>query len=121
MTNPVFPADLAAIQDSKYFQVDLEDKAIKGEVEGGYVHARPRHTRRPRRTFKTGFTELSQTQFDALVAFYDLVGTYAKFEYLNPATGEQFTVRFGKPFTGKYAGMGLTRLYNVTEIELKEA
>lgn len=120
MADKSFPASLAPIQDSQYFQIELEDKAVKGEVEGGYVHIRPRHTRRPRRTFKTGFTELTQAQWEALVAFYDEVGTYTKFDYVNPTDNQSFEVRFNKPFSGKYKGMGPTRLWNVTDIELKE-
>ena len=45
MADAVFPVDLAKNQDSKYFAVEQEDNAVKGETEGGYISARPRHTR----------------------------------------------------------------------------
>jgi len=120
MANPVFPVALAAIQDSKYLTIEYEDKAVKGEVEGGYTHTRPRHTRRPRRKFTTGFTEITQAEFNLLEAFYDQVGTYTKFDWTNPATGEVFVVRFDKQLKAKYEGMGPTRLYTLTSIELQE-
>lgn len=121
MSYPAFPAALAKIQDSKYFGFTLEDKSIKGEVDGGYVLARPRHTRRPRRTFKTGFTDISQAEVDLLVEFFEEVGCYSKFTYIDPATGRDYLVRFNKPFNAKYTGMGSTRLYTVSDIELVEA
>ena len=120
MPNPVFPPSLAPLQDSKYFKIDLEDKGLKGEVDGGYVNARPRHTRKPRKTFKTGFTELTQTQMDTLEAFFELVGTYSKFDYTHPIKGTVHQVRFDKGLTMTYQGAGLLRLWTVSEIELKE-
>lgn len=119
-TTKAFPAALAKVQDSQYFQIEVEDKGLKGEADGGYVHVRPRHTRKPRRTFKTGFTELTQVEYQALLDFYDLVGTYTKFAYVNPTTGVTHEVRFNKAFTGKYKGMGGRHLWNVTDIELIE-
>lgn len=121
MTTPVFPAALAQLQDSKYFGITPEDKTIKGESEGGYVHTRPRHTRKPRLTFKTGFTEISQQQKDQLLAFYEQVGGYTKFLYIDPTSSLTYTVRFSKPLSFKYAGIGPTRLWNVADIELTEA
>lgn len=120
MATKTFPAVLADIQDSQFFQIDLEDKTLKGEVEGGYTHARPRHTRKPRRTFKTGFTEITQAQMELLVSFYDDVGGYTKFNYTNPTTGVVHEVRFDKPFGLKYKGIGATKLWNITDIVLKE-
>lgn len=121
MTTVTFPAAIARLQDSKYFGLAPEDKTIKGESEGGYVHARPRHTRKPRLTFKTGFTELTQGQKDELLTFFEQVGCYAKFLYIDPTSSVQYTVRFAKPLSFKYAGIGPTRLWNVTDIELTEA
>lgn len=115
-----FPAALAEIQDSQFFGMDLEDKALKGEVEGGYTHTRPRHTRPPRRTIKTGFTEITQQQWQMLLDFYDLVGTYQKFSYTDPTSGKLYEVRFDKPFSGKYKGIGATKLWTVADIVLKQ-
>lgn len=115
-----FPASLAEIQDSQYFNIELEDKGLKGEVEGGYTHTRPRHTRPPRRTIKTGFTEISQEQKEVLFDFYDLVGTYSKFNYTDPTSGKVYEVRFDKSFGAKYKGMGTTKLWTIADIVLKQ-
>ena len=63
---------------------------------------------------------ITQDQMNILEAFYELVGTYSKFGYTNPATGTTHEVRFNKNFTAKYKGMGPTRLWNITDIELIE-
>lgn len=120
MTIPIFPVSLAQLQDSKHFGLGIEDKTLKGEVDGGYTHARPRHTRKPRRTFKTGYTEITQSEFEELLGFYDEVGGYTKFSYTDPTTGIVYVVRFGKPFTPKYTGIGPTKLWTITDIELAE-
>lgn len=120
MADKAFPASLAKIQDSQYFSIELEDKGLKGEVEGGYTHTRPRHTRPPRRTFKTGFTEISQEQLQTLLDFYDLVGTYQKFNYTDPTSGKVYELRFDKPFSPKYKGIGKTKLWTITDIVLKQ-
>lgn len=55
-----------------------------------------------------------------LVAFYEQVGGYTKFKYTDPTTEVVYEVRFGKGFSPKYKGVGHTKLWNVTDIELKE-
>ena len=120
MATKVFPEELAKLQDSQFFKVELEDKAIKGESEGGYIHARPRHTRRPRRTFTTGYTEISQVAKEQLFAFYDQVGTFDKFVYTDPTSGSSHEVRFDKPFSAKYKGIGKTALWTIQDVVLKE-
>lgn len=120
MATITFPVNLAAIQDSQHFGIDYEDKGLKGETDGGYVLSRPRHTRPPRKTFKTGFTEITQAQMNELEAFYEQVGTYLKFNYTHPVKKTVHEVRFGKNFSAKYKGIGSTSLWNITDIELKE-
>lgn len=116
-----FPSELAARQDSKYFKVSLADKTIRGSMEGGYEHTRPRYTRKHRRTFSTGFTDISQEELDALLAFYDLVGGYKVFNWKNPANGEVYAVRFDQPPEATYTGIGGNHRYDVTNINLSEA
>ena len=120
MVDPVFPVELASEQDSSKFQVEQEDNAVKGETEGGYVFTRRRNTRRPRRTFTTGFTDISQALQEKLETFYDLVGTHTPFVYTNPATGKTFRVRFTAGPKYQYTGMGKTRLWSVASLTLKE-
>ncbi len=111
---------LAAIQDSKYFSIEQLDNSVKGELEGGYVHTRPRTTRKPRKRFTTGFTDISAADFKTLCDFYDDVGTHSTFTWVNPVYGTTHEVRFEKPFRGKYVGMGPAFLFTVTDITLLE-
>ena len=120
-SNIDFPAALAARQDSAHFKVEREDKTIRGSMEGGYEHTRPRHTRRNRRIFTTGFTDISQAEFEALEDFYDQVGGHTNFNWVNPTNGENFVVRFEKPIAGKYIGAGGNHRYEVINVRLKEA
>jgi hypothetical protein len=122
VTNPTFPADLAPEQDSKYYGVDHEDVALRTKVDGGYVVSRAKHTRRPRRTFSTGFTSIGEAQRQTLVDFYEAVkGGSVIFDWTDPITGDTIAVRFaegGLPF--KYVGMGPTKLWDV-QFKLEEA
>ena len=113
MTNPVFPADPK--QDSKYYEVELEDPTLRTNMEGGYVVTRPKHTRKPRRTFKSGCTSITSDQRKALEDFYDSVrGGSVIFDWTDPVTGTVFQVRFKEKISFKYTGMGITQLWDVT-------
>lgn len=121
MPDPIFPAHLAKLQDAKYFKIASEDNAVKGETEGGYVAARPRHTRRPRRTFITGFTDIKHAEYLEIQTFFDQVGTWRVFDYVDPTTLVTHKVRFEKPIECKYTGMGIAKLWTLAEVTLKEA
>lgn len=115
-----FPT-LSKKEDSRYFDIEHEDPAVRSEMEGGYVQSRPRHTRKPRRTITTGFTDLPQADVDTLEAFWDEVkGGSSAFSYTLPTTGEILTVRFKSRLKPKYAGMGGVHRYNVSDIVLEE-
>uniref|UniRef100_A0AAU6W0F5 Phage tail protein n=1 Tax=Pseudomonas phage Nican01 TaxID=3138540 RepID=A0AAU6W0F5_9CAUD len=121
MADAVFPAAMAKEQDSKYFAVEQEDNAIKGETDGGYINARPRHTRRPRKTFTTGWTDVSHATYLIAQAFYDEVGTWKVFTYVDRTTGVTYRVRFDKPPKWAYSGMGVAKIWSCTAATLKEA
>lgn len=121
MVDAVFPATLAKVQDSKYFSVEQEDNAVKGETEGGYVNARPRHTRRPRKTFTTGFTDIAHARYLEAIAFYDLVGTWKVFTYIDKTTGITYRVRFDKPPKWTWGGVGVAKIWSCTGVTLIEA
>lgn len=121
MADAVFPANLAKIQDSSFFSVEQEDKAIKGETDGGYVSARPRHTRRARRTFTTGYTDISHDDYLSALLFYEQVGTYKVFTYVDRTTGVTYRVRLDKPPKWSYKGMGVAKMWSCGSITLKEA
>ena len=116
MTNPAFPV-LSRGQDSKFYTVTQENPALSTKIEGGYVVSRPKHTRKPRKTFTTGFTGLSTNDRATLQAFYDTVrGGSMVFDWQDPITLNVYQVRFqgedGLQF--KYVGMGNQRLWDVS-------
>ncbi|KVQ35786.1 hypothetical protein [Burkholderia cepacia] len=110
-------------QDSSKFQQGKENPAIGSKMDGGYVVTRPRHTRRPRRKFSTGFTNMSQADRDAFDAFFDSVhGGSVIFTYIHPTTKEQILVRFtpDTELSWKYSGVGKNFRWDV-DFKLEEA
>lgn len=73
-------------QDRKYYSEESEDPAIRTEFEGGFVSSRARHKRSPlRRTYTTGFTDISNTEKLALQAFWVAQKGGSKiFEWFDP-------------------------------------
>jgi hypothetical protein len=109
-------------QDAKYFSVKLEDPSIKAEMEGGYVVSRPRHTRTPRRTWTTGFTDLSNAERLTLESFWNTQrGGSEIFLWKNKVDNVYYQVRFTKPMEFKYAGFGTTYRWDCPNIELEQA
>lgn len=115
-----FPAPLAAIQDSKYFREEQIDETVKGELEGGYYHTRPRTTRAPRKRFVTGFTSISDANKVILETFFADKGTHTSFVYTHPVSLQTFTCRFGKQLSYKYTGAGLLVRWDVSDIMIEE-
>lgn len=121
MTNPVFPTAIGPLQDSKFYTVEMEDVGMKTKMDGGYVVSRARHTRKARRTYTTGFTDLTGTQVLLLTDFYDLVkGSSVVFDWVDPLGGLTIPVRFTDPLNLKYTGIGPTKRYDV-QFKLEEA
>lgn len=120
MTDISFPV-LSEGQDSKYYEREIEDVAMKSEMEGGYVSSRARHTRRPRRTFKCGYTEISDADRQKLEDFYDLVrGGSVIFSWQDQSSNITYNVRFAEKISFKYAGIGKNKKWNVSLV-LQEA
>lgn len=107
-------------QDAKYFATSQEDVAIIGSMEGGYDTARPRTTRKPRKMWVTGFTEITNAQKIALDAFYDTVGKYGLVTWTHPVSGVVYTVRITEWPEAKYAGHGPYVAWDYAPIKLKE-
>jgi hypothetical protein len=120
MADFVFPTNLWTQQDSKNFTVDQEDNAVKGETDGGYVDARPRHTRKPRKIFTTGWTDVNQATYLEAQAFYDQVGTWGVFTWKDPTTDVTYRVRFDKAPKWNYTGMGVAKLWTTSGVTLNE-
>lgn len=119
-----FPiAALAGKEDASKFGFALENVSIRSQMEGGWVITRARHTRKPRRTWTTGFTDISNTQKELLEAFYNDKGAHVGFTYELPvggATKEVVNVRFTEPMQFKYAGYGDNYRWNIDAITLEE-
>lgn len=110
-------------QDERQFGIDYEDVTMASEMEGGYVITRPRHTRRPRRTWKTGFTEMTDADRVAWESFFDSVrGGSLSFEWPNPIDGQNYTVRLksGETPSLEYVGRGGVHFWNIRNITLEE-
>lgn len=112
---------LAGLEDSKHFGVAQANPAKTSEVEGGYTISRPRYTRLPRKTWTTGFSDLTDAEKDSFTAFWDTkMGGSDSFTYLNPADAATYTVRFkGEPKI-KYVGMAALRRWEITDISLEQ-
>lgn len=119
MSNPAFP--YADQQDSSKFSVQAEDPTIRSNMDGGYVTTRPRHTRTPRKTWTTGFTNITDTQKATLETFWNTCrGGSVIMDWTNPHDLAVYQVRFTKPMQFKYVGKGAYRRWNV-DIELEQA
>lgn len=111
---------LATKQDSAKFGFEQEDVGLRSEMEGGYVLSRPRHTRNPRRTWTTGFTDLSNTDKGTFETFVNDHGTYKAFDYTLPVVGTIISCRFKTIPKYEYAGFGTNMRWNINDIVIEE-
>ena len=115
-----FPSALADLQDSSKFGFEQEDVGIRSEMEGGYVLTRPRHTRTPRRTWHTGFTDLSDADKTTFENFVAVQGTYLAFNYTLPVSGTIVNVRFKEIPKYEYKGSGPALRWTINDSILEE-
>lgn len=112
-----FPlAKMEAREDAQKFGIEYEDNAIKIKTEGGYRITRPRHTRAPRATITTGFTNISNDDKEVLEEFFAKVGTYDHFNYTDPTSDVVRVMKMVGPLPFVFAGIGGGNLHrwNVT-------
>lgn len=116
-----FPtAVFSAKQDAKKFGVRTMDNSASFETDGGYTMTRPRTTRKPLREWRTGFTGMSQAQYEAFQTFWDArLGGSKSFNWIVPTSGEIALVRFSGEPEIEYIGEGGTFLYDVS-VTLRE-
>lgn len=119
MTNPVFPK-MDKDMDSSLYAVEQEDKSLKTQMDGGYVVSRAKHTRKPRKTFKIGYTALLAPDKGRLMDFYDIVDCSLIFDWFDPPTQKTYQVRFAAPPAYNYKGIGYTQLWDV-QLQLEQA
>jgi hypothetical protein len=117
MPTPIFPSTLSTgpMQDSAKFSVEHEDPAIQSTMDGGYVVSRPRHTRRPRRTWMSGFTYIQDADKAQLETFWQTVmGGSLIFQWKNPHDLADYLVRFKGPLKFTYVGKRANRRWDIS-------
>lgn len=98
-----FPT-LDAKPDQKHFSEKVDNPAMSAKADGGYEFTRPRFTRRPRRVFTTGYTNISSADKLRLADFWNQVkGGSDAFHWTHPASNEIILVRFGASKTLDFA------------------
>lgn len=122
MTTPVFPTlPSGEASDSSKFEVAKTDPSMRAEMEGSYVVSRARHTRKPLRIFKTGYTGINNADKAVLDNFYDTVrGGSVVFSWTDPTSLLVYSVRFKGALGFKYVGFGLNQMWDCA-FELEQA
>lgn len=137
---------LSRPMDRKHYGLSIQNPAVSTESEGGYIITRPRFTRRPRRTWTFGYTDISMADKSRIEQFYnDMLGGSMMFywvdrhalegenwrrqndpthpNYKGPAVdASQFTylVRFTDELSFKEAGIGGNLRWDVPSIKIME-
>lgn len=130
MATPVFPTltrvdpisgiENRTFEDSSLFKENIEDQSKTVSSDNGYSYSRPRYTRRARRKFTTGFTEIDNDQKQELSDFYyDRMGGSEPFIYVHPVTRENINCKFDGALDFDYIGHGETYRWSI-ELRLKE-
>ena len=88
-----FPT-LVSSQDSKKYRVELDDNTMSEELEGGYTVTRARTTRRARRTWNIGYTEITDADKIALENFFGQVLNAVIFNWTNTENNVVYQARF---------------------------
>lgn len=108
-------------QDSQYYGIMPENPGMRSEMDGGYVMSRARHSRPPRKTYTTGFTDLSNAERISIQDFWDLnMGSADSFSWTDPVDAGVKTVRFAGDLDFKYTGVGGNHRWMISNIKLEE-
>lgn len=110
-------------QDETLYSESSENPAIGSGMEGGYQITRARFTRAPRKTYQTGFTNISHDDKVLLENFWELMkGGAEAFQWPDPIYGINRVVRFEMEQTLEfdYAGFGHRLRWNISNIALVE-
>lgn len=109
---------------SKFKESHREDPAIGEDMEGGWRISRPRYTRRVPRVFTLGFTDISDTDKQAIEQlFHDMRGSAGIIaDWIHPVSGEVLDVRFksGSVPGYDYKGRGGNHRWDISGIVLEE-
>lgn len=124
-------------QDRRYYSVEHENNTERTKFEGGYVASRPKFPRNPvRRTWRTGFTDMSPADRAILEGFWNTVAggsvvfqwldvhAWEGAKYLVPGTDAapyRFYVRFAmEKLKFETKGYGPNLRYDCPELILEE-
>ena len=116
---PPFDVGFSEKEDAGYYSVSYEDNTVRSNMEGGYDTSRPRFTRKMRKTFITGFSDITQADFEIIEEFWLQFGGHRVFTWTDPTNQIDYSARFTRQPNITYTGIGPHRSYNV-EVELKE-
>jgi hypothetical protein len=108
---------LCDLLDSSKFAQEKENPALASKMDGGYVVTRPRHTRRPRRTFTLAFTDFTDAQRALVDDHFDAMhGGAMIFYFVHPVSKESILARYTTDTTLQwgYSGSGRTPLWGVS-------
>jgi hypothetical protein len=115
------PGSLALQEDSKYYSEKQADPVMRSEAEGGYIITRARYTRKPRKTFTTGFTGITNAEKALIQDFWDTkMGGTEQFTWKNRANDILYTVRFNGQPSFTYVGAGKLSRWDVSNITLEQ-
>lgn len=104
MTTPIFPT-LTSNMDSSKYSIELDDNTMSEELEGGYTVTRARTTRRIRKTFKIGYTYITDADKALLEAHFSATAVGALiFSWVNTEDGLTYLVRIKGKVGFKYVG-----------------
>lgn len=112
-------AGLQIKEDSAKGKEGSLDGVMRQDTEGGWQTSRPRTTRRDRRVFETGFTNITLAEKEALQTF-EANNTGRAFTYDVPYSGETVTVTFQGRITYNYKGFGGAHRWDTDIITLRE-
>lgn len=109
--------------DSRKYSVAMDDSTITAPTEGGYEFTRLRFTRKPRKTWTVGYTEITNANKELFRVFWEDVakGGSVIFDWHNHEDGLTYAVRFlGDSIKFEYQGIGPTKLWTFS-FSLKQA
>lgn len=116
---PPQPEGFTEKEDAQFYGIKYEDDTISSKMEMGIERTRSRFTKPPSRIYTTGFTEISQADFDLLEEFWEEYRKAKIFTWTNPADQKTHSVRFAEVPSVAYSGVGPHRSYTV-EVSLKQ-
>jgi len=110
--------------DASSFKERSENPVVaSGDTEGGYVYTRPRHTRRPRKSFEFKFVDISEAERTDLTDFWDdRRGGSGAFNWTHPITATVYNVRFDPEMVLEFerSGYANNHRWDSSTIILKE-